>query len=155
VEGDAMPQSLSHVIVHIIFSTKNHEPWIDPGIRPRLHAYLATLGRDNEANVYRVGGVADHVHIVCTLPRTLSQSDYLEQIKKHSSRWMKEGGQEVDRFAWQRGYGIFSVSHSRLDEVIAYVEMQVEHHRKLTFQEEYRRFLTAHGIAFDERYVWD
>jgi REP element-mobilizing transposase RayT len=150
-----MPQSLSHVIVHIIFSTKNREPWIDPSVRPRLHAYLATVGRDNGSHVYRVGGVADHVHIVCTLPRTVSQSDLLEEIKKHSSRWIKELDPKLRGFAWQRGFGIFSVSHSRLDEVIAYVETQEEHHRKITFQEEYRRFLTKHGIAFDEKYVWD
>lgn len=150
-----MSQSLSHVIVHIIFSTKNREPWIDSGVRPRLHAYLATVGRDNGSNVCRVGGVADHVHLVATLPRTISQSDFLEEIKKHSSRWIKEVDPRYSGFSWQRGFGIFSVSQSQLDDVIRYVETQEEHHRKMTFQEEYRRFLTKHGIAFDERYVWD
>jgi len=150
-----MPQSLSHVIVHVIFSTKNREPWIGAHVRERLHAYLATVSRDNGAFVYRVGGVADHVHMVCTLPRTVSQSDLLEEVKKHSSRWIKELDPRLASFAWQRGFGIFSVSPSRLADVIAYVEAQEEHHRQLTFQEEYRNFLKKHGVAFDERYVWD
>ena len=150
-----MPQSLSHVLVHIIFSTKNREPWIVAGVRERLHAYLATVGRDNGAFVYRVGGVADHVHMVCTLPRTVSQSDLLEELKKHSSRWIKELDPRLAGFAWQRGFGIFSVSQSRLDEVIAYVTTQEEHHHTLSFQEEYRNFLKKHAVEFDERYVWD
>ena len=150
-----MPQSLSQVIIHIIFSTKNREPWIDGDVRPRLHAYLATVGRDNGSEVYRVGGVEDHVHLVATLPRTLTQADLLEEIKKHSSRWVKEIDPKYAGFAWQRGYGAFSVSRSQLDAVIAYIDGQEEHHRKVTFQDEYRSFLKKHGVEFDERYVWD
>jgi REP element-mobilizing transposase RayT len=150
-----MPQSLSQVIIHIIFSTKNREPWIDADLRPRLHAYLATVGRGNGSDVYRVGGVADHVHLLATLPRTFTQADFLEEIKKHSSRWAKEIDPKYAPFTWQRGYGAFSVSRSELDDKIQYVEGQAEHHRTVTFQEEYRRILNEHGIAFDERYVWD
>lgn len=150
-----MSQSLSSVILHIIFSTKNREPWIDAALRPRLHAYLATVGRDNGSEVYRVGGTADHVHLVATLSRTVTQAKLLEEIKKHSSRWVKEVDPQYGQFAWQRGYGTFSVSRSQLDSVIRYIDGQEEHHRNVTFQEEYRSFLTKHGIEFDEHYVWD
>lgn len=141
-----MSQSLSQVIVHIIFSTKNRETWIDQELRPRLHAYLATVGRDNGSDVYRVGGASDHVHILATLPRTFSQADFLEEIKKHSSRWAKGIGPKYSGFTWQRGYGAFSVGRCELDEKIAYVEGQEEHHRTVSFQEEYRRILREHGV---------
>lgn len=150
-----MPQSLSQVIVHIIFSTKNREPLIDAALRPRLHAYLSTIGRDNGSEVYRVGCVSDHVHLLATLPRTLALANLLEEVKKHSSRWVKEIDHKYAGFAWQRGYGAFSVGRDELDDRIRYVDGQEEHHRTVTFQEEYRSFLTKHGIQFDERYVWD
>lgn len=150
-----MPQSLSQVVIHIVFSTKDREPSIDADVRPRLHAYLATVGRDQGAEVFRVGGVADHVHLLATLPRTLTQAGLLEEIKKRSSRWIKEIDPKYAAFAWQRGYGAFSVSPSRHHAVIRYIENQEAHHRKTTFQDEYRGFLGQHRIAFDERYVWD
>jgi len=150
-----MPQSLSKVILHIIFSTRNREPWLDPNVRPRMHAYLATICRDLGAEVVRVGGVADHVHIITTLPRTVSQADLIEKIKKTSSKWIKALDPRYRHFFWQRGYGAFSVSPSQLDAVVQYVETQPEHHRIRTFQEEYRELLRRHDLDFDERYVWD
>jgi REP element-mobilizing transposase RayT len=150
-----MPQSLSKVILHIIFSTRNREPWLDPNVRPRMHAYLATICRDLGAEVVRVGGVADHVHIITTLPRTVSQADLIEKIKKTSSKWIKALDPRYRRFLWQRGYGAFSVSPSQLDAVVRYVETQSEHHRIRSFQEEYRELLRRHDLDFDERYVWD
>ncbi len=150
-----MPQSLSRVIIHVIFSTKNREPWLDSTIRPRMHAYLATICRDLDGEALRVGGVADHVHILTTLPRTLSQAQMIEGIKKPSSKWIKALEVRYRGFFWQRGYGAFSVSPSQLDAVLQYVETQEEHHRTLTFQEEYRELLRRHGMEFDERYVWD
>jgi len=152
--GD-MPQSLSKVILHIIFSTKNREPWLDSDVQPRMHAYLATICRDLGAEAVHVGGVADHVHIITTLPRSVSQAQLIEQIKKASSKWIKALDTRYCSFFWQRGYGAFSVSPSQLDVVLKYVEMQEEHHRARTFQEEYREVLRKHGINFDERYVWD
>ena len=149
-----MPQSLSKVIVHIIFSTKNREPWLDAAIRSRVHAYLATICRDLGSEVLRVGGVADHVHIITTLPRTYFQSQFIEEIKKPSSKWIKSLDVRDRGFFWQRGYGIFSVSPSQLETVLDYVHKQEEHHRTHTFQEEYR-VLRKHGIEFDEQYVWD
>src|SRR2546427_4313962 len=136
-----MPQSLSNVILHIIFSTKNREPWLDPTIRPRMHAYLATICRNLGGEAFRSDGVSDHVHIVTTLPRTLSQAQLIEQIKKASSKWIKTLDSRYRGFFWQRGYGAFSVSPSQLEAVLQYVESQQEHHRTRTFQEEYRDLL--------------
>jgi putative transposase len=150
-----MPQSLSRVVLHIIFSTKDREPWLDSNVRPRMHAYLATICRDLGADFVHVGGVSDHVHIVTTLPRTLSQAQFIEQIKKTSSKWIKTVDARFRGFSWQRGYGAFSVSPSQLEGVLRYVKEQPEHHRTRTFQEEYRELLRKHGIDFDERYVWD
>ncbi len=150
-----MPQSLSKVILHIIFTTKNREPWLESNVRPRMHGYLATICRDLGAELVRVGGVADHVHIITTLPRTLSQAQLVEQIKKTSSKWIKALDARYRGFFWQRGYGAFSVSPSQLKVVLQYVEAQQEHHRTRTFQEEYRELLRKHGVDFDERYVWD
>jgi putative transposase len=150
-----MPQSLSKVILHIIFSTKNREPWLESKVRPRMHAYLATICRDLGAEFVHVGGFADHVHIVTTLPRTVSQAQLIEQIKKVSSKWIKTLDAQYRGFFWQRGYGAFSVSPSQLDAVLQYINAQEEHHRTRTFQEEYRELLRKHGVDFDERFVWD
>jgi putative transposase len=150
-----MPQSLSKVTLHIIFSTKNREPWLDRDVRPRMHAYLATICRDLGAELVRVGGVADHVHIVTTLPRTLSQAELMEQAKKTSSKWIKTLNPRYRGFFWQRGYSAFSVSSSQLDAVLQYIEAQQAHHRRRTFQEEYLELLRKHDVDFDERYLWD
>jgi len=150
-----MPQSLSKVILHIIFSTKDREAWLNHDVRPRMHAYVATVCRDLTAEALRVGGVADHLHIVTTLPRTVSQAEMIEAVKTTASKWIKGLDPKYKQFYWQRGYGAFSVSPSQLNDVIEYVSHQEEHHRSRTFQEEYRDFLSKHDIQFDERYVWD
>jgi putative transposase len=152
--GD-VPQSLSKVVLHIIFSSKNREPWLDSNLRSRMHAYLSTICRHVGGEIVRVGGVADHVHIITTLPRTLSQAQLVEKIKKASSKWIKALDTRYRRFFWQRGYGAFSVSASQFDSVLEYVNKQQEHHRRRTFQDEYRELLRKHGVDFDERYVWD
>jgi putative transposase len=121
---DAMPQSLSKVIVHIIFSTKSREPWLDANVRPRMHAYLATICRDLGAEFVHTGGVANHIHIITTLPRTVSQAELIEQIKKTSSKWIKTLNTRYRAFAWQRGYGAFSVSPNHLEAVLQYVDGQ-------------------------------
>ena len=120
-----------------------------------MHAYLATICRDLGAELVRVGGIADHVHIVTTLPRPLSQAELIEQIKKASSKWIKELDARYRTFFWQRGYAAFSVSPSQLEAVFQYIEAQPEHHRTRSFQEEYRELLRRHRIDFDERHVWD
>ena len=119
-----MAQSLSKVLLHIIFSIKNREPWLDSNVRPRMHAYLATICRDAGADFVRVGGVSDHVHIVTTLARTLSQAQLIEEIKKASSKWVKALDARYRGFFWERGYAAFSVSPSQLDSVLEYVNKQ-------------------------------
>jgi REP element-mobilizing transposase RayT len=152
---DVMPQSLSKVVLHIIFSTKDREPWLDSDVRTRVQAYLATICRDLGAELVYVGGVADHIHIVSTLSRTLSQAQLIEQIKKTSSKWIKTVDARYRGFSWQRRYGAFSVSPSQLESVRRYIDKQPEHHRTRTFQKEYRELLHKHGVDFDERHVWD
>ena len=150
-----MPQSLSQVILHIVFSTKDRRPWLDPDVRPRMHAYLATVCRDCRCEAYRVGGVADHVHIAARLARTISQSELLEKIKKTSSAWIKTQGTDYEHFFWQGGYGAFSIGFSQLDDLMRYIDNQESHHKTKTFQEEYRELLQKYNVSFDERYVWD
>src|SRR5262245_52215163 len=109
-----MPQSLSQVVLHIVFSTKGRHPWLDLAIRPRLHAYLATVCRDCKCEAYRVGGATDHVHIAARLARIINQAELLEKIKKTSSAWIKTQGTAYSPFYWQGGYGAFSVGWSQL-----------------------------------------
>ena len=148
-----MSQSLSRVIVHIVFSTKDRRPLINNEVRPHFHAWFATLIRDMDSHAYRVGGTDDHIHIACTLPRTWSQSDFLKNIKTLSSKWMKQQG--VHDFFWQNGYGVFSIGQSQLAQLLHYIDHQEEHHKKKSFQEEYRELLEKYQIDFNEAYLWD
>ena len=151
-----MSQSLANVLVHIVFSTKNRYPFlIDPDIRKEMHAYLGGTCKSLRCPVLIVGGVSDHVHILCAQSRTSSIADVVREIKQSSSKWIKTKGAIYLKFAWQSGYGIFSVSQSHVQRVRTYIERQEEHHRKKAFQDEYRAFLTMHGVEYDERYVWD
>jgi len=150
-----MPQSHSLLIVHLVFSTKERQPLLNADVRPRLHAYLATVARNANCEAYRVGGVADHVHLAVRCSRTLSTADLIEELKTSSSKWLKTQSSRLAAFSWQRGYGAFSVGPSDLDALRTYIDGQEEHHRTRTFQDEYRAFLTKYGIEFDERYVWD
>ena len=152
-----MPQSLSLTIVHLIFSTKDRAPFFTPEILPELHSYLATIARHADGECYRVGGVADHVHLAVRLSRTQTIAELVSELKTSSTRWLKDKAltPAMAKFAWQRGYGAFSVGPQDLEKVTAYIDGQEEHHRKETFQEEYRKFLQRYGIEFDERYVWD
>jgi REP element-mobilizing transposase RayT len=150
-----MPQSLSLLLVHFVFSTKDRFPYIDPSVRESLHSYLATVARNLGNECYRVGGVADHVHLIIRLSRTVAVASVVEELKTSSSKWLKTQSRELAKFAWQRGYGVFSVGPSNLPAVVAYIAKQEEHHRTQTFQEEYLAFLNKYGISFDDRYVWD
>ncbi|MEK7414321.1 MAG: IS200/IS605 family transposase [Planctomycetota bacterium] len=150
-----MPQSLSFLLVHLVFSCKDRAPVLDGTIRPGLHAYLATVARNADCECFRVGGVADHVHLAIRLSRTITTAALVEELKTSSSKWLKTQSPTLKDFAWQRGYGAFSVGPSDLDALRLYIDSQEEHHRTHTFQEEYRSFLTKYGIAYDERHVWD
>jgi REP element-mobilizing transposase RayT len=150
-----MPQSLSFLLVHVVFSVKDRAPLLSDTLRPTLHAYLATVARNADCECYRVGGVADHVHLAIRLGRTLTTAKLVEVLKTSSTKWLKTQSPVLAAFAWQRGYAAFSVGPSNLDALRRYIDSQEEHHRTRTFQEEYRAFLTQYGIDFDERYVWD
>jgi putative transposase len=150
-----MPQSLSQLYAHLIFSTKDRFPFLKDDIRERVHGYLATILRDMGSPFVVVGGVADHVHILFDMGRIHAAKDFVEQIKRESSKFIKTIHPDLDKFFWQRGYGIFSVSPTHREHVVAYIASQEEHHRSKTFQEEYREFLNRYGIEFDEQYVWD
>ena len=150
-----MPQSLSLVIIHVIFSTKDRHPFLKPDSRPKLHAYLATVARNIGCEAYRVGGVADHVHLAIRLSRTVTIADLVQELKTSSSQWVKTQSPGLAAFAWQRGYGCFSVGPSDLDRLRAYIDDQENHHETRTFQEEFRMFLKKYGVEYDEAYVWD
>jgi putative transposase len=148
-----MPQSLSYLLVHVVFSTKDRAPLITPVIRDELHAYLATVARNAGCDCYRAGGTADHVHLALNLSRTITAAKLIETLKTSSTKWLKT--QSIANFAWQNGYGAFSVGPKNLQPLLHYIEDQEAHHKKRTFQEELRVFLNEYGIGYDERYLWD
>jgi REP element-mobilizing transposase RayT len=148
-----MSQSLARNVVHLIFSTKNREPLIAPASREDIFAYLAGTLNALDCPAIRVGGVADHVHLLFVLSKNLALANAVEEVKKESSKWAKQHVHA--RFYWQTGYGAFSVSASKEDAVSAYIENQERHHRKTTFQDELREFFRKHRIPFDEKYLWD
>ena len=150
-----MPQSLSLVVVHLVFSTKDRAPFIEPSVIASAHAYLAEVARNAGCECYRVGGVADHVHVLIRLSRTITLADLVEELKTSSSRWLKALSPTLQAFAWQRGYGAFSVGPRQMKATIAYIDNQEAHHRTESFQDEFRMLLTRHGIDFSETYVWD
>jgi len=150
-----MPQSLARLHIHLIFSTKNREPFIHDRVRDALHRYMATVLQNFDCPAGLINSVTDHVHILFELARTVSVANAVEEVKTSSSKWIKTQGNELAAFAWQAGYGAFAVSESNIAVVREYIANQQEHHRKKSFQEEYRLFLERHNVAFDERYVWD
>ena len=150
-----MPQSLSKAVIHTVFSTKRREPLLaDQDLRGEVHAYLGGVGEKLGCHPIRVGGTSDHVHLLTTLSRTITIADFVKETKRISSGWIKERGSTYSGFHWQAGYGVFSVSQSEADVLIKYVQNQEEHHKRITFQEEFRRICERHGIVIDERYVW-
>ena len=151
-----MPQSLSHLYVHLVFSTKKHQPFIDDQIAPELYAYIAKILYDECSSPAKIiGGVEDHVHILFNLSRIQTVAHVVEMIKKRSSKWIKTNGEKYRTFQWQIGYGAFSVSRSGIDAVVKYIVNQKEHHRKNSFKDEFREFLRRYELEYDERYVWD
>ncbi len=151
-----MSQSLARVYLHVVFSTKNRVPFLtDRRLRNETHAYLAGACRDLGVPSLIVGGVEDHVHISCYMSRTLTMADFVAEIKRESSKWIKTKDKTLADFHWQSGYGIFSFSPSHADDLRRYIENQEEHHRHESFKDEYRRLLKKYDIEYDERYVWD
>ena len=149
-----MAQSLAQILVHLVFSTKHREPWLEDGVRDELHAYVAGIVENQNGTLLKAGSVAD-VHLLLAHPRTCAPANLVQEIKTGSSKWLKTRGSRYHAFHWQSGYGLFSVSPTHRPTVETYLANQTEHHRKVTFQEGYRRLLHKCGVAFDERYVWD
>ncbi len=150
-----MPQSLSRILIHTVFSTKNRAHFFKEAVfRDELHSYLGGCANSLNCFPIQISGVEDHVHLLTTLSRTVAVADFVKEVKRNSTLWAKDEKGQGD-FAWQSGYGCFSVSESQVETVSRYVENQEGHHRKITFKEEYRELLRRHGEKWDERYVWD
>lgn len=150
-----MSQSLSRVLVHLIFSTKHRSPILTPEIQIELHPYLAAILDDHDCPSLRVGGVEDHVHLLFGLGRTITIAQVVDTVKTGSSKWLKTKDDRFHDFHWQSGYGAFSVGQSQVDVVIEYIRTQADHHRRISFQDEFRQFLARYQVPYDERYVWD
>ncbi len=151
-----MPQSLAHLGLHVVFSTKGRRCWLDTTVlRSNLHAYVAGVLRGHDCPASIVGGTDDHMHFLCQLSRTLAVADLVKATKRAATAWIQEQGAEYRGFHWQGGYGAFSVSASNMDRVYAYIANQEAHHRKMDFQDEFRRLLKKHKVEYDEQYVWD
>ena len=150
-----MSQSLASILVHIVFSTKHRERIIADDIRDELHAYIGGIISNQKGTLLHAGSVEDHIHLLATHPRTCSPADLIEEIKTSSSKWIKTRGKQYAKFHWQGGYGMFSISPSHRPALEKYFDNQAEHHRKETFQDEFRRLCRKYEIEYDEKYVWD
>jgi len=151
-----MPQSLVQIYVHIVFSTKHRTPFLkDQEFRDRTHRYLAGICKNLNSPAPAVGGVEDHVHILCRLGKSIAVADLVRDLKRDSSKWVKVEQPQLAEFHWQQGYGAFSISPTHVDGLKAYIANQRDHHRQESFQEEFRRMCGKYGIEIDERYAWD
>ena len=151
-----MPQSLANVLFHVVFSTKDRHPFLrDSAVRDVMTGYLVGTLRSIQCPSLIVAVVEDHVHILCNLHRTVTIANLIEDVKTGSSKRIKQEGASLADFHWQNGYGVFSVSQSNVEAVKEYIANQEEHHRKRSFQEEFRLLLERHGVQWDERYVWE
>jgi REP element-mobilizing transposase RayT len=150
-----MSQSLAKLLTHLVYSTKHREPFIHDGLRDELHRYTAAILKDLDSPAILINSVEDHIHILFSLSKNHALKDVVEKVKKETSKWIKRRDPALNCFYWQSGYGAFSVSQSNVKPVVKYITGQREHHRKVSFQDEFRAFLKRYEIEFDERYVWD
>jgi len=149
-----MSQSLSKLFVHIIFHIKNGSVEIDKVVSSALYAYMGAIIKDNNSIPIVINGTSNHIHILCVMSKNIALSKLVEEIKRHSSRWIKTKGEQYEHFAWQGGYGAFSVSHSLHDKTKRYIENQEEHHKNSTNEDEYVLFLKKYGINYNEQHLW-
>ncbi|MEI6881787.1 MAG: IS200/IS605 family transposase [Bacteroidota bacterium] len=150
-----MGQSLVKNYVHIVFSTKYRQALISQEIEPELYTYIGGICNKLSCQVIKIGGCADHIHILCLLSKKIALMKLLEEVKSHSSKWIKTKGIEFEGFYWQDGYGAFSVNPSEIEVVEAYIANQKSHHLNRNFQDEFRLFLKKYEVEYDEKYVWD
>jgi REP element-mobilizing transposase RayT len=149
-----MADTFTSLHYHIVFSTKNREPWIDASIEERIWTYLAGMATHHGLMALKVGGLEDHLHLVLRIPPTIPVSEAVRLLKGSSSRWIRQTFSELEAFRWQDGYGAFTVSTSALPATIRYVEQQRATHERRTFEDEFLFLLQRHGIEYDERYLW-
>jgi putative transposase len=149
-----MANTFTSLFYHLIFSTKKRVKWIHSGIEQGVWEYLGGIARKHKMTALQIGGTADHIHALILAPAILSPSQIAQSIKGDSSKWIHTEFRNMRRFEWQDGYGAFTVSKSRIPEVIRYIQNQRDHHRKKSFQEEFLDLFKKHGISYDERYLW-
>ena len=150
-----MAQSLSKQFIHIIYHIKNNSPQIRKQEEKELYTYIGSIIKDNESIPIIINGISDHIHILLVLSKNVYLAKIIEEIKKHSSRWIKTKSQHYSDFSWQGGYGGFSISPSLHDKTKKYIENQKEHHKTMSFKEEYLLFLKEYGIEYNEKYLWN
>ena len=150
-----MSQSLANNYIHIVFSTKHRAPFIQAPYEQELHGYLGGICNNMECNPIKIGGYTDHIHLLCMLSKKIALMKLLEEVKSHSSKWMKTKDESLKNFYWQDGYGAFSINSTEVDKVTKYINNQHEHHKEIIFQDEYRAMLKKYKVKYDERYVWD
>ena len=151
-----MAQSLSKIYLHIIFSTKNRFPFLyNESLRMKLYSFLIGVSKKLDSPIIKISGVSEHIHLICDLSRNCSVAEIVRELKRTSSKWIQDKAPLLKTFHWQNGYSVFSVSPSNLESVKGYLEKQSEHHKKISFQEEVRKFLKKYGIKYNERYIWD
>jgi len=150
-----MGQSLVKNYIHLVFSTKHRQPLIHPPVEEELHSYLGGICKNIGCQPIKVGGYTDHIHMLFMLSQKIALMKVVEEVKSHSSKWVKTKGEGYENFYWQDGYGAFSVYPNEIDRVITYIANQKQHHSKKTFQDEYRSILKKYEVEYDERYVWD
>lgn len=149
-----MATTLTKLLIHFVFSTKNRLPLITPDIEPRLHTYMSGIAKNHKSFVIAINGTEDHVHMLISLAKTMTVAELMENIKGDSSRWIKDQGAEFADFHWQEGYAAFSVGESAVEQVTQYIQNQKLHHRRTSYQEELVMFLKKYHMEYDERYIW-
>lgn len=151
-----MPQSLTQIYIHLVFSTKDRRPFLDDkDLRSRMHAYLSGGCRQQDCPSVAIGGPSDRIHILFRLGKSASISTLVRELKKETSKWIKKEVSTLQAFQWQADYGAFSVSPSHIDALVSYIRNLEEHHRVESFQDEFRRLCAKYGVDLDERYAWD
>jgi len=151
-----MAQSLSKVLLHIVFSTKSREPvLVDKTFRDECFSTMGGIVKTLGCPPIRIGGIPDHVHLLCALSRTQAVADLVKELKRVSSKWIRSKGYAYNGFQWQAGYGVFSIAQSQVPALVRYIDMQEEHHKTASFKEEFTKLLERYGVAYDEAYVWD
>ena len=149
-----MAHTFTNLNYHLVFSTKDRQPLITKPLQPRIYGHMGGIIKDLRGDVISIGGIEDHVHILCRLKTDIALADVLRQIKGSSSKWINDELKPSGKFAWQAGYAAFSVSQSKTDNVVRYIEQQEDHHKEVTFKDELVDFLKRHEIEYDEQYLW-